>query len=201
MRSLLPLGPALFAALTLSTLARADIAPPPGFVESCTLAKQSRPGRECLDCSAYHGNSEHCSESLEAYGFAQSCRSNGASVWSEVWCRDAGSKGSSVPKDVLAQLGNATAHPPAATPLAKPAPTDPTRTEPVPTAIVAPVLTPTAAPSAAPPIGDTPVAPRPLPPTGGCGGCAMLTPETAIGAPMLVLGALALAWSRRRNRR
>ena len=86
MRSLLSLGPALLAALTLSTLApraRADIAPPPGFVESCTLQKQSRAGRECFNCSAYHGNANHCSESLKTYGFSESCRSRGASVWSD----------------------------------------------------------------------------------------------------------------------
>jgi hypothetical protein len=203
MRSLLPHGPALFVALTLSTLApraRADIAPPAGFVETCTLAKQSRAGLECVDCSAYHGNANHCAESLEGYGFAQSCRSRGASVWSEVWCRDAGPKASSVPKDVLAQLSNADGHPPALAATAKPAPTDPVRTDTFRTVTGTPTALPSADPPA-PPITDAPVGPPPMPPTGGCGGCAMPAPEKAIWAPMLALGALALAWSRRRNRR
>ena len=203
MRSPRSLGPALLAALTLSTLstlasrARADLPPPAGYVEACTLQKQSRAGQECFDCSAYHGNSNHCSESLEAYGFGQSCRSRGASVWSEVWCRASGPQAKPVPKDVLAQLGNASAHPPAPAPLPSATATGPVRPEPVPTAIVAP----TALPSAAPPASDAPIAPPPLPPTGGCGGCATPGPTTAIWAPLLALGGLALAWSRRRDRR
>lgn len=198
---LLGLGPALVAALTLSTLARADIAPPPGFVESCTMKAQSAGGKECMSCAAFYGNSDHCEESLGSYGFTQGCRTGGASVWSEVWCRPASAKAVPVPKDVLAQLDKAAGRPPAPAPPAKPTETGPVRTEPVPTAIVAPPVLPTAAPSAAPPVPDAPVAPPPLPPTGGCGGCATPRPEAAIWAPLLALGALAVAWSRRRNRR
>src|SRR3954464_11398121 len=114
MRSPLLLGPALLAALTISILApsaRADIAPPPGYVEACSLEKQSGAGKECFSCSAYHGNFNHCSESLASYGFSQGCRTRGASVWSEGWGRAAGPKAKPVPKDVLAQLDNATSHP------------------------------------------------------------------------------------------
>jgi len=168
MRSLLPLGPALFAALTLSTLApraRADVAPPFEPVESCTMKAQSGAGKECLSCAAFHGNSSHCEESLASHGFTRGCRSGVALVWSEVWCRAASPKATPVPKEVLAQLDSSTGHPPAT------------------------------------PVADAPNAPPPLPPTGGCGGCATPRPETAIWAPMLALGALAVGWSRRRNRR
>ena len=201
MRSLLPLGPALFAALTLSTLApsaRADIAPPPGFVESCTLARHKSPARECLGCSAYHGNSNHCSESLASYGFTHSCSTRGASVWAEVWCRPASAQAKSVPQEVLLQLDNAIAHPPA--PTAPP----PVAPPPGPSSLLDPPPPPAPTPPPeppAPPIADAPVAPPPMPPTGGCGGCATLGPETAVWAPLLALGALAIGWSRRRNRR
>jgi hypothetical protein len=200
MRSRLPLGAALLAALTLSTLTprtRADLPPPPGFVESCTLAKQSRAGRECLGCSAYHGNSNHCSMSLAEYGFTESCRSRGASAWSEVWCRAASPQAKPVPQDVLLQLGDATGHPPVS-----PGPT-PTATLPsAPSSLTDPAPPAPANPApAAPPIADAPVAPPALPPTGGCGGCAAPGPKTAVWAPLLALGALALGWSRRRARR
>ena len=200
---LLGLGPALVVALTLSipTVARADIAPPPGFVEACTMKAQSAGGKECLSCAAFYGNSSHCEESLDSYGFTQGCRTGGASVWSEVWCRPAGSGAKPVPKDVLAQLDKASGHPPApATPSAAPPSTRPV--DPVAPAFVAPPAPPSAAPPVptSTPIADPP-APPSMPPTGGCGGCATPRPETAIWAPLLALGALAVAWSRRRNRR
>jgi hypothetical protein len=205
MRSPLLLGPALVVALTLSSLARADISPPAGFVESCTLKAQSGAGKECLSCAAFYGNSNHCEESLASYGFAQGCRTGGASVWSEVWCRAAGPKAVPVPKDVLAQLDKAAGRPPApAMPSA--APTGSLPIDPVSPAFVAPTAPPSAAPPPPPPMPTgtplaDPPAPPPMPPTGGCGGCATPRPETAIWAPMLALGALAVGWSRRRNRR
>ncbi|MEP7126837.1 MAG: hypothetical protein ABJE95_38255 [Byssovorax sp.] len=203
MRSPLFLGPALVAGLTLtlSTPARADLARPPGFVESCTMKSQSGAGKECLSCAAFYGNSSHCEESLASYGFKEGCRTSGASVWSEVWCRPAGPRATPVPNDVLAQLDKSTGHPPAP---ASAAPTGTLPTDPVDPAFVAPpavaTAEPTAMPTAAPPSADPP-APPPLPPSGGCGGCATPRPETAIWAPLLALGALAVGWSRRRNRR
>jgi hypothetical protein len=199
---LLGLGPALVVALTLSltTPARADISPPPGFVESCTMKAQSAGGKECLSCAAFYGNSDHCEQSLESYGFSQGCRTGGASVWSEVWCRPGGSGGKPVPKDVLAQLDKASGHPPAPATPPTAAPTGTLPVDPVSPAFVAPTAPPSAAPPPATPLADPP-GPPPLPPTGGCGGCATPRPETAIWAPMLALGALAVAWSRRRNRR
>ncbi len=190
MRSPLLLAPALLAALTLSTLApraRADVAPPfnDGYVEACTVDKQAAAGRECLSCSAYHGNVDHCSESLASYGFDRACRTRGASVWAEVWCRASGPQARSVPKDVLGQLDNASAHPPA--------PAAPTGTLPFASAPLL-VVAPPAAPAASAPVG-----PPPVPPKDGCD----VTPgaETAIWAPLLALGALAIGWSRRRARR
>jgi hypothetical protein len=187
MRSPLLLGTALLAALTLSTLARADVAPPfnDGYVEACTVDKQAAAGRECLSCSAYHGNAEHCAESLASYGFERACRTRGASVWAEVWCRPSSPEPRIVPKDVLGQLDNASAHPPAL-----PAATGTLPIVPAPLAVVAPP-----APAAA----AAPIGPPPVPPKDGCD----VTPgsETAIWAPLLALGALAIGWSRRRARR
>jgi hypothetical protein len=74
--------------LLVATLAHADIPPPPGYVESCTVEKQTRPGKECVSCNGYHGGREPC-EALEAQGYAKVCQTRGASVWEEVLCKDA----------------------------------------------------------------------------------------------------------------
>lgn len=73
----------------VSAPALADIPPPVGWVESCTVAMQAREGRECRDCSTYHGNPPtFCSDQVGA-GFTKVCRSRGSSAWTEVWCREA----------------------------------------------------------------------------------------------------------------
>lgn len=69
------------------SLVRADVPPPEGYVESCTASNYGRGGRECRDCSTYHGNPPtFCADQMGA-GFTIACRSRGASVWNEVWCR------------------------------------------------------------------------------------------------------------------
>ena len=72
----------------LSGLALADIAPPPDFVETCTVANHVKPGEECTMCGAWHGGREDC-EALEAQGYSARCRTSGASTWDEVMCRAA----------------------------------------------------------------------------------------------------------------
>ncbi|MCO4745837.1 MAG: hypothetical protein KC912_13670 [Proteobacteria bacterium] len=67
----------------------ADIPPPPGYVESCTVEKMSTASTECVSCAGYHGGREPC-EAFEAEGYTKSCKTRGASVWDEVMCRPKG---------------------------------------------------------------------------------------------------------------
>ena len=187
---------AVVAGLWISTLAAtaaADLPPPAGFVETCTTEKQAKPGTECLSCAAYHGNFGHCSDSLASYGFTKSCKSRGASVWSEVWCRPEKPDAAKVPAEVLAQLGDANGHPPAASsaaPVAPPTPNLPA--SPLPSAT-------TAAVAASQPESSGP-APQPLPPHGGCA-CSAAGAEMGVPALMLALCAGAAGAARRRRSR
>lgn len=78
----------MLALLLATGLALADIAPPPGYVESCTAEKQQKPGEECQMCDAWYGGRESC-EALEAQGYTQRCRTSGASTWDELMCKPA----------------------------------------------------------------------------------------------------------------
>ena len=66
----------------------ADIAPPPGYVERCTVARVQRenPGQTCVACDAWHGGREDC-EQHEAKGYVRQCKTRGASTWDEVLCK------------------------------------------------------------------------------------------------------------------
>lgn len=78
------------ALLLAAPVARADIPPPPGFVESCTVEKQKSAGERCEYCSgAYHGDTTFCERQFAGQPLSRRCRTNGASVWGEVWCGDA----------------------------------------------------------------------------------------------------------------
>ena len=72
----------------LAALAWADLPPPPGYVESCTVDKHVKEGVECSSCDASFGGRESC-EALEKEGWVFVCRTSGASVWDEVLCREA----------------------------------------------------------------------------------------------------------------
>jgi hypothetical protein len=75
------------AALILAAASTwADVPPPKGYVEKCTIEAQTRIGEECRLCGAYFASREKCL-ALGREGYSQRCRSYGASVWSEVWCR------------------------------------------------------------------------------------------------------------------
>ena len=84
------LGVVLGAALPLGA-ARADEPPPDGYVERCTLDKTCPLGQECVLCPAdyrdYSRSPGVCESNLGSLGFKRQCKSWGASVWDEVWCR------------------------------------------------------------------------------------------------------------------
>jgi hypothetical protein len=67
---------------------RADVAPPPGYVEKCTVKAWQKSGQECRLCGASFRGRDQCQQ-LGSQGYQQRCRSHGASVWQEVWCRSA----------------------------------------------------------------------------------------------------------------
>lgn len=77
---------ALAAALALPTLAHADIAPPPGYVEQCTVAKYSSPSRECHACRNYRKNPADCQRKM-GDDYQRVCHTGGATTWWEIWCR------------------------------------------------------------------------------------------------------------------
>lgn len=78
---------ATLLAVTGSPVA-ADMPPPPGHVETCTLEARRLPGQECRVCGAYFGSRAECDQ-LGTQGYRSQCRSYGASVWREIWCRPA----------------------------------------------------------------------------------------------------------------
>ena len=65
-----------------------DIAPRPGFVEQCTLARQQKAGQECRACRSSFQGRKDC-EQLGEQGYSHNCSGSGASVRTEVWCRPA----------------------------------------------------------------------------------------------------------------
>lgn len=71
----------------LPALVRADIPPPAGYVEQCTIEKQCTKDEEGDACRAWHGDREVCTKKHAQDGFSLKCRSRGASVWTEVYCR------------------------------------------------------------------------------------------------------------------
>ncbi len=66
--------------------ALADVAPPPDYVEKCTIEEQQGAGDECQPCGASFQGREKCT-ALGAEGYKHRCKAHGASVWTEVWCR------------------------------------------------------------------------------------------------------------------
>lgn len=83
---------ALFAiAGTTTTLvagaAHADVPPPPGYVEECTVDLQQHADAVCEACGSYYGTVQKCPTQYASTPFTKRCQTAGASVWTEVWCR------------------------------------------------------------------------------------------------------------------
>jgi 3-methyladenine DNA glycosylase Mpg len=87
MRTLLPA-----ILLCLASSALADVPPPPGYVEQCTVEKQCQKNEDGDACSAWHGDHDKCKKLHQSDGFVYKCSTRGASVWTEVYCRPKGSK-------------------------------------------------------------------------------------------------------------
>lgn len=79
--------------LTLGYLPRAlaDVAPPPGYVEQCTVEKQQAPGKQCVACPNDYRSfatdaGNPCQLKYGTQGYTKMCNTYGASAWTEVWC-------------------------------------------------------------------------------------------------------------------
>ena len=77
----------LAAVVLTPLLGYADVPPPPGYVEQCTIEKQCKKEEEGDACSAWHGDRDTCQKKHAQDGFVFKCKSRGASVWTEVYCR------------------------------------------------------------------------------------------------------------------
>lgn len=80
----------LLLLLHLAT-ARADVAPGPFHREDCTADKKEQDGTTCVECSSWYGAetdtaSETCEEQYAGTAYTYVCQTDGASVWTEVWC-------------------------------------------------------------------------------------------------------------------
>jgi hypothetical protein len=97
-----------FVAVALSSAwARADVPPPPDYVETCTIEKQQTATAECLECRTWVSHMNRCANSLVPYCFTKSCKTRGASAWTEVWCRTKNASAPVVPSATLTALGTA----------------------------------------------------------------------------------------------
>ncbi|MEI7892537.1 MAG: MYXO-CTERM sorting domain-containing protein [Myxococcales bacterium] len=165
------LGMSLFL---FSPVSLADIPPPPGYVEQCTMAKAPGKNDDCLECPAYYGQATRC-EALGDFAYTSKCRSSGASVWREIWCRKKGT-GTALPKDLLAALPNSSL------PLRAGGATVDAAAAPSPSGV-----------SSTDPMGKTP-------PKGGCASCSVgATPQAGLSS-LAAGAALVLATLRRRRR-
>jgi hypothetical protein len=72
---------ASLAILTGTAEAKADLPPPDGYVETCTVPQQQGVGEECVLCQATYA------QACNVTGYTERCKGWGASVWTEVWCR------------------------------------------------------------------------------------------------------------------
>jgi MYXO-CTERM domain-containing protein len=72
-------------------LAFADVPPPDGYVEQCTVQKKQGAGQTCVTCQNDYRSfatdaGDPCQEKYTPLGYTKICKAYGASVWSEVWC-------------------------------------------------------------------------------------------------------------------
>lgn len=94
------------AAVMNTRRANADLAPPADYVENCTVAKQQVDGKLCVACASSYATVDKCKDDYSGQGYIQACKSWGASVWTEVWCKAGSDAGANIP--VMPQ-GGATA--------------------------------------------------------------------------------------------
>jgi hypothetical protein len=75
-----------FTPLAFAGVAHADVPPPPGYVETCTVEQQQTGGARCEACRANFQDASACETRFASTQMQRRCRTTGASVWTEVWC-------------------------------------------------------------------------------------------------------------------
>ena len=65
----------------------ADIPPPRGYVEDCTIANVQKDGEECIERSAWHGDVYAAQRYLGDFGYCRRCKTYGATTFGEIYCR------------------------------------------------------------------------------------------------------------------
>lgn len=93
----------LMAGLSLTALVcsgpvAADMPPPVGYVEQCTVEKQQGANETCVASSILGmgyppGTREASAKKLEARRHVYRCRTSSVSFWNEVWCKSNKPKG------------------------------------------------------------------------------------------------------------
>ncbi len=87
LRKLVLVAGVLLGGLVSAATAHADLAPPPGYVESCTVDKQCTKEEDGDVCATYFKEPNKCKDKHASDGFVYRCKTRGGSNWSEVWCR------------------------------------------------------------------------------------------------------------------
>ncbi|PKN54658.1 MAG: hypothetical protein CVU56_25375 [Deltaproteobacteria bacterium HGW-Deltaproteobacteria-14] len=154
---------AALSLIALSSPALADVPPPPGYVEQCTVDKQQQEGEECVACGTYHGERDKCEKLYGEAGYGKRCSTGGASVWTEVWCRKQGT-GKPVGPAPGEEVVPTPAEPTPAPPEPPPTPAEPPAPTPVPAVPEAPAVDPSAPTTVIPAPPTAPPQPTPAPP-------------------------------------
>ena len=94
----------LAGSLTVVGSARADIPPPPDYVEQCTVANWQTTTSECLTCRGSYSSTVRCGRLLSPYCYSKLCQTYGGSNFTELWCRTKGEGVPAVPSEILAAL-------------------------------------------------------------------------------------------------
>ena len=76
----------------VAALALADIPPPPGYTETCTV-ELSCPSAQGVTCGASFNDRDVCEQDWGSKGYSKACQTRGASTWTEVWCSNAAPPG------------------------------------------------------------------------------------------------------------
>lgn len=109
--------PWLWAALLAgwAGAANADVPPPPGYVEQCTMDKQKKEGEDCQMSRPWYRERDKGQREWGTKGYTRRCRTSGASVWLEIWCKAAEPAKPAEPAKVAAEPTTQPSAPPATT--------------------------------------------------------------------------------------
>ena len=75
------------AVLGASSPVWADIAPPPGYVEQCSVSKQQKAGETCTVCGVNaQDDPDSCQKLHAGDGACRRCSTRGGTFFDEIWC-------------------------------------------------------------------------------------------------------------------